>query len=196
MTGVYTVPDFGPSDLLTSAVEGVRRIKVTNQTVARQAFDDGLRFRAFYDFTLATNEVRVIKFIITKEVNLTFSGQFLDNGGLRYRVFAPGPIEGGTFTLAAESLKLNNRLGTPDVAPGITILSGGTLDLTGFSPIDQNNILTAGASAQRSTVDGAQFSPRGFPVTTAYVVLDTLDTAGNVSAPSGLLKYEWTTVAD
>lgn len=28
MTSVYTIPDFGPSDLLTSAVEGQRRVKV------------------------------------------------------------------------------------------------------------------------------------------------------------------------
>jgi hypothetical protein len=196
MSSVYTVSGFGPNDLMTSAVENVRRVKVTSQTLTEKAFDEGLRFRAFYDFTLATSEVRVIKFVITKEINLTFSAQFVDAGGLRYRVYAAGPTEGGTFTTAAESLKLNNRLNIPVVAPGITILSGGTLDTTGFSPIDQINILTAGASAQRSTVDGTQFSPRGFPVTTAYVVLDTLPTAGNTGAPSGLLKYEWTTVAD
>ena len=196
MSGVYTVPDFGPSDLLTSAVEGVRRIKVTNQTLAEKAFDEGLRFRAFYTFALSTNEVRVIKFVINKEINLNFSAQFVDNGGLRYRVFSAGPIEGGVFTDAAQSLRVNNRAGVPIVQPGTIILAGGTLDVTGFTPIDQNNILTAGASAQRSSVDGTQFSPRGFPVTTAYVVLDTLPTSGNTSAPSGLLKYEWTTVAD
>jgi hypothetical protein len=192
----YKISGFGPSDLMSSPVEGVRRAKVTNQTLTEKAFDDGLRFRAFYDFTLATSEVRVIKFVITKEINLTFSGQFMDSGGLRYRVFAAGPTEGGTFTAAAQSQRMNNRLGVPVFTSGIEILAGGTLDVTGFSPIDQNNILTAGATAQRTTVDGTQFGPRGFPVTTAYVVMDTLSTAGNTTAPSGLLKYEWTTVED
>jgi len=31
MTGVYTVPDFGPSDLLSSAKEGDRRVKVSDE---------------------------------------------------------------------------------------------------------------------------------------------------------------------
>lgn len=34
MTGVYTIPDFGPSDLLTSAKEGERRVKTNDDNIA------------------------------------------------------------------------------------------------------------------------------------------------------------------
>lgn len=39
MTGVYTIQDFGPSDLLTSAAEGSRRVKTSDGTLELAAKD-------------------------------------------------------------------------------------------------------------------------------------------------------------
>lgn len=190
MSGYPPLNGGAADDMVTTGVTGIRRYKVESIGTTEAAYDEGRRFRAFYEFALASSEVRVLKFLITKDLDLTFSAQFVDDGGLRYRVYGQGPIEGGTFSPAGFVAPSNSKTGVPVVDPGLSLWDGGTLDTTGFTPRDVSHILTAGASGQRITVDGQQISLRGFPPTAAYVVLDKLP--ASVKEPSGLLKYEWT----
>lgn len=37
MTGIYNIQDFGPSDLMTSDIEGSRRLKVSSEDVTISA---------------------------------------------------------------------------------------------------------------------------------------------------------------
>lgn len=178
------VPDFGPSDLLTSETSYKRRVKTEQGDTA---YDEGRKFRAFYDFTGATMPV-VLKFVIDKPINLMLSTQEVHDGALRYRVFTGG-VEGGTFGTTIPSLRTNNKVGTPVIDSGVTLTTGGTLDVTGQAVNDVVYVRTAGASGQTSTVADSTLSDRGFPPTTAYVVIDQIPSASK--SPEGVLKYEW-----
>lgn len=171
------------NDLIDGDRYGSRGIKASLVDIA---YEEGRKFRAFYDFTGKTLPV-VLKFVITKSIDLTLSVQEVHDGAMRYRVFTGG-VEGGTFTPIA-SLRVNNKTGVPIVDSGISISVGGTLDITGQEPNDIVYIRTSGASGQTSTVTDSAVSSRGFPPTVAYVVIDQIP--GGNKPPSGVAKYEW-----
>ena len=151
------------------------------------AYNEGRRFRVFYDFSVSTLPV-VVKFAITKNLDLTMASQTVYEGWLRYRVFIGG-TEGGTFTPIAQS-RVNNKIGIPvGIDSGMAVSAGGTLDLTGAAMTDIIYLKTIGSSNQSSTVSGEVSSVRGFPPTVAYVVIDQIP--GGNNPPKGLLKYEW-----
>lgn len=151
------------------------------------AYDQGRKFRAFYDFTDKTLPA-VIKFDVTKDIDLTLSLQEVHDGALRYRAFLGG-VEGGTFT-PISPIRLNNKSGVPVVDSGIDISVGGTLNTAGQSPSEVVYIRTSGASGQTATVTDSATSMRGFPVGLVYVVIDQIP--GGNNPPSGVAKYEWT----
>lgn len=173
-----------PDDLLTSFVVEQRRLKTEQGDTA---YDEGRKFRAFYDFTGVTMPV-VLKFVIDKPINLMLSTQEVHDGALRYRVFTGG-VEGGTFSTTIPSLRINNKAGVPIIDSGVTLTTGGTLDVTGQAVNDIVYVRTAGASGQTSTVADTTLSDRGFPPATAYVVVDQIP--GGNKSPEGVLKYEW-----
>lgn len=157
------------------------------QSAADPAYDQGRKFRVFYDFTGKTIPV-VLRFVITKPIDLTLSLQEVHDGAMRYRVFTGG-VEGGTFT-PITPLRVNNKPDVPIVDSGISISVGGTLDITGQEPNEIVYVRTSGASGQTSTVTDSALNTRGFPPTTAYVVIDQIP--GGNKPPSGVAKYEWT----
>ncbi len=55
----YTVPDFGPNDLLTSSAESFRRVRVDP---AQTGFFEGREFCSFYEFSIASGNSVVLKF--------------------------------------------------------------------------------------------------------------------------------------
>jgi len=171
------------SDTYTSSITGTRRLKTEQGSTA---YDEGRLFRTFYDFTGDTMPV-VLKFTITKDANLLSSSQEVHDGSLRYRVYTSG-VEGGTFT-DLTSYPVNNKTGVVASDSGITVSVGGTLDVSGVEPNDVVYVRTSGASGQTSTVDAITSSSRGFPPTTAYVVIDQIP--GGNKSPEGVLKYEW-----
>jgi hypothetical protein len=172
------------NDLLSSNTENARRLKTEDGSTA---YDEGRLFRTQYDILSGETLPLVIKFEISTNINLLSALQDVHDGSMRYRVFSSG-IEGGTFT-PITVYRANNKTGVPIVDSGLTVSAGGTLDVTGITPIDISYIRTAGASGQTSTVEGLQSRMRGFPPTTAYVVVDQIPTSNK--APEGVLKYEW-----
>ncbi len=151
------------------------------------SYDSGKTFRAFYDLTGLTMPV-VLKFVINQNINLTLASQEVHDGALRYRVYSGG-IEGGTFSTSIPTYQTNRKAGVPANNSGVTLTTGGTLDITGQIANDITYVRTSGASGQTSTVSDSSLGTRGFPPTTAYVVIDQIP--GSNKSPEGVLKYEW-----
>jgi hypothetical protein len=175
------------SDLMTSFVEERRRLKVD---VGSTAYEDGREFRAYYDFTKLPIPA-VLKFVITRNIDLTTSMQEIRKGGMRYRVFLGG-VEGGTFSALNTVFSKNSKTGSPVTSAGVTIFTGGTLDVTGIDPIDISYVGASGEVGQTVAVSTNENQPRGFPPTTAYIIIDSDRLPGVAEDPSGIIKYEWT----
>ena len=98
----YTVPDFGPSDLLTSSKVGLRRIAVDSQ---QTSFESNNQFRFHILFSalwgsdlppIPSSEQLVLKFTTLNPVNILTRTPEVYIGGFVYRVFADD--ENVTFT--------------------------------------------------------------------------------------------------
>lgn len=151
------------------------------------AYDEGRKFRLTYDISGETLPL-VLKFEITKNIDLTLSVQNIYEGALVYKVFVGG-VEGGAFT-PITSYRTNAKTDAPIVDSGMVVSSGGTLDITGVDYVDISYIKTASQNQRNSTVTGESISDRGYPPTTAYVVIDNIP--GDNNDPFGIVEYEWT----
>ncbi len=154
----------------------------------RPGYNEGRQFRVDYEFSIDNNDVQVLKFVINDDVDLLLSSVDIDQGGLYYRVFSGG-VEGGTFDENINIYRSNNKTGVPTPISQVSASTGGTLDVSGETPNTTIRIRTANNSAQRSTVGGSIDDMRGFPPTTAYIVMTTLD--GSNATCTGTLKIEW-----
>tara|TARA_R110000850_G_C9980505_1_gene465953 strand:+ start:189 stop:740 length:552 start_codon:yes stop_codon:yes gene_type:complete len=172
------------SDLINGAKEGIRRLKVESGALA---YDEGRRFRSFLDISNETFPL-VIKFEISKDLDLTQATQSIYEGSMQYLVVVGG-TEGGVFTPIFQTGE-NNKSTTPVVADsGMVISTGGTLNLAGSTILDMVYIKAASTSNRSSTVSVGSGSVRGFPATTAYVVITEIP--GENIDPKGVIKYEW-----
>lgn len=169
-----------PSELLTGD-----SLNVFNE---RPSYDEGKQFRIDYEFSIDSGETRVIKFEIGSNINLLSSNVDVDQGGLYYRVFAGG-VEGGLFNTPITVHRINLKTGAPSPTTSVTVSTGGTLDVTGVTPNTILRVRTANSNAQRNTVGGVLGDMRGFPPTTAYVVITTL--TGVNTTCTGTLKLRW-----
>lgn len=151
------------------------------------AFDEGKIFRAFWELNLSSNDTRVFKFVITGDIILLSSSIDIDDGGIEYRVYAGG-VESGTFT-PVTTYRSNNMSGVGAPASDVTVSTGGQLDTTGFTNTDIVRVRAANANSKQSTVGAFIDDARGFPATTAYVVVKPL--AGVSGSTSGTIKWLW-----
>jgi hypothetical protein len=94
MTGVYTVPDFGPSDLMTGEREGTRRIATDSQP---SSFKDNRQYRFFDELAAVPSTSQLVyKFSATNPINIFLRVINLWSGGRKYLVY---PADGNeTFT--------------------------------------------------------------------------------------------------
>lgn len=159
----------------------------SSQSASETAFNLGRIFRSFYELDLGANETLVFKFEVTGDVVLESSAIDIDAGGIRYAVYSGG-VEGGTFD-PLTPFKTNNVSGTPAATSNVTISVGGTLDVAGVEPNDVTRVLAANANSKQSTVGVVEGDMRGFPATTAYVVVEALD--GVNSSSTGTIKWLW-----
>lgn len=169
-----------PSELLTG--------DSLNVFSERPSYEDGRQFRIDYEFSVDSGDTQVIKFEIGSNINLLLSNIDVDQGGLYYRVFSGG-TEGGTFSDAVTVYPANSKSGVATPTPAVTVSTGGTLDITGEEPNTTLRIRTANSNAQRNTVGGVLGDMRGFPSTTAYVVITTL--TGVNTTCTGTIKLRW-----
>ena len=173
------------SDIYTSDKPGNRRLKVEESSTA---FEDGRVFRSYHELDIANNETQVFKFTLTGDVVLLSSNIDLDDGGIRYEVYNSDPIESGVFE-PIPSYQTNLASGASLNISNVVISTGGEVDVTGLTPNDVTRVLSANANSKQSTVGVIDGDERGFPATTAYVVVSVLD--GVSGGAKGTIKWLW-----
>lgn len=185
----YTIPDFGPSDLLTSNREKYRRVRVD---LAQTGFFEGREFRTFKELSIAAGATLVIRITVPVNTILQHVGLVLDAGSIKLRTVSGG-TPAGSFSEALPILSKNNMSGGAFPAPPLPLYSaqnllesGGTA-LTGGVDIDVLRLVVANASGQASSVGGNQDDARGVGPGTYYWVFNNF---GNGTA-TGVFSSFW-----
>ena len=177
----YTLPDFGPADLLTSSKEGSRRIKTQEGS---EAFSDGRAFRLPYEYSVDATP-RVLRFSSPVSFNLTLQSISCDSGNIRLDAYRGG-IESGTWTDVPAYKR--NIVDNADYTRQVTISTGGAHDPDGQPSVDKLRLRTSGATAQKSNVSGSLGTKRRLSAGTYYLVLSRID--GSETA-QGIYLIEW-----
>lgn len=189
MTGVYTVPDFGPSDLMTSEREKYRAVRVDD---GQTGFYEGRQFRTFREINIPAGNTLVFR--VTTPVNtiLQHVGLTLDGGSIRLRTLAGGTPT-GTFSDPLPIIRKNTMTGGQFPAPPLplyaaqnVIESGGT-GITGGIDIDVLRLVAAGATAQQSSIGNFSDDERGVAPGTYYWVLQNFSNG----AATGVFTSFW-----
>lgn len=168
MNGTYTVPDFGPADLLTSNREGTRRVRVD---VGQTGFFERRQIRFPYELTALADTPQVIR--VTVPVNFIIQKQSLevDQGGIVMRAYRAGTVAGVWTPVPYYS---NNFMTEqPEYAFQTVIDTGGTFTPTGPA-VEIIRVRTAGATAQQSSVTGIAGDERGLAAGTYYLVFSRM----------------------
>lgn len=107
----WTIPDFGPADLLTSAREGTRRLRAD---LGQTGFFEGREFRTFYEYSVASGQSVYLRATVPLNIILFSTSLTLDAGNMRMTLRVGG-TEGGTWSPVAVFPK-NNMTDRPDYA--------------------------------------------------------------------------------
>ncbi len=179
----YTIPDFGPADLLTSEREKFRRVRVD---VAQTGFFEGREFRSFLEFDIPTGQSIVGRF--SSPVNFILFQQALtvDSGAIKMTAEING-TPAGTYGTAMPVVG-KNRMTTrpqPYYTAQATINTGGTY--TGGTIVEVVRVVSANASAHESTVGGSVADERGLPPGDYYIRLANIGTG----AAKGVYNIFW-----
>jgi len=161
----YTIQDFGPNDLLTTAKEGTRRVKVDP---AQTGFFDGREFRISYEFDISSGQTQVIKFSCSTNFILWEQRIEVDEGFLIYKPTLNPSSATGFVTEITQYGK--NRMSTvPIVTNTVTVTTGGTI--TGGTVAETARIKVANATGQQASIGGAVYSERGLPAGDYYLTM-------------------------
>lgn len=161
----YTIPDFGPADLLTSQKIGTRRIRVdTGQT----GFFERREFRISQELSIPTGTSLVFKF--SSPVNFILWEQVIvcDANLIKFEAVVGG-TPGGTFDTPITIWGKNRMTEQPAYAGQVTISTGGTV--TGGQVAEVLRIRSANATAQQSSIGETVSSERGLPTGDYYLRL-------------------------
>jgi hypothetical protein len=163
MTGVYTVPEFGPSDLMVTPREGTRRIKTED---GRSSFYEGHQFRGFKVLSLPASGQYVIKIVVPINGILQNVAMSVHAGDVTLSTRGGG-TEGGVFTAEVPIFAKNRMIGTPAYDRQFLITGGGTQ--TGGVEVDNMRVIAASATGQRQSVS-TSIDERGVEPGTYYWV--------------------------
>lgn len=166
----YTVPDFGPSDLLTSEREGFRRLRVD---VAQTGFFEGRECRTFLEYSIPSGQTRVIRATVPVNVILFGIGVTLDQSKIRITTKADGTGSGTWSPMPV--IRKNNMAVAPAYTPVVTIDSGGTH--TGGLTIDVARLVSDAGGQRANTVGGMVADERGVAPGVYYFVIENIDGA-------------------
>lgn len=141
----YTIPDFGPSDLLTSERLGTRRMRVD---VGQTGFFERREFRISEELNIPTGTSLVYRF--ESPVNFILWEQVIecDANLLKFEAVVGG-AEGGAYTAVTVWGK-NRMTEQPEYARQVMVSKGGTV--TGGQIAEVLRLQAAGATAQRVSV--------------------------------------------
>ena len=155
MTGVYTIPDFGPSDLLTSGREGTRRVRVD---VAQTGFFEARERRSFKEWAAATTATYVIR--ATTPINVIFESLdiALEAGSARIETLVGG-TPGGSWADVLPIFNANTMTDAPAYTGQLVLDAGGTH--TAGTLLDVLRAKTDTNTNRSSSVGGSANSVRG-----------------------------------
>jgi hypothetical protein len=174
----YTIPDFGPSDLLTSAREGMRRLRVDQGSTG---FYLGREFRTFKEWPSATTEIYVIKAFVPVDIILLDVTAEIEAGQIRIETLAAGDASG----IFGESLPLfnaNNMTVAPQYTPATQLTAGGAID--GGLVLDVLRVKTDTNTQRSQSVNASQDGGRGIAPGTYHFRI-------TLTAAIGTLKLRW-----
>lgn len=185
----FTIPDFGPSDLLTSSRYKYRRIRVD---LAQTGFFEGREFRTFKELSIPQGQSVVMRINVPVNTILQSVALTLDAGSVKLRTVAGGtPV--GSFTENMPVIAKNTMTGGEFPAPPLPLylpqdtVNYGATGLTGGVDIDVIRMVVANASGQAQTVGAAVDDSRGVGPGTYYWVFTNF---GNGTA-TGVFSSFW-----
>ena len=173
----WTIPDFGPADLLTSAREGTRRLRVD---LGRTGFFEGREFRTFYEYSVPSGRSVYLRATVPLNIILFSTSLTLDADKTRVGSSASkmrmslsaGGTEGGTWSPVAVFPK-NTMTDRPTYTGQVQIESGGTH--SGGTLLDVVRLLSETAGSRESTVGGQVSDERGVGPGVYYYRLENID---------------------
>ena len=151
------------------------------------AFWEGKEYRISHEYSITAT--MVLKFVCARDFILQQQLLTCDQDAVRLAIYrSTQGVEGGTFGTTIPVRKSNFMSFIPDVTTATTITTGGTFTPNGGEvPVEVLRIRSAGATAQKATIDGDTFDERGIAAGTYYLVLSIL--AGN--NPQGVYNLKW-----
>lgn len=164
----WTIPDFGPADLLTSAREGTRRLRVD---LGQTGFFEGREFRTFYEYSVPSGQSVYLRATVPLNIILFSTSLTLDAGKIRMSLSAGG-TEAGTWTPVAVFPK-NTMTDRPAYTGQVQIESGGAH--SGGTLLDVVRLLSETAGNRASTVGGQVADERGVGPGVYYYRLENID---------------------
>ena len=179
----YTIPDFGPADLLTSDRERFRRMRVD---VGQTGFFEGREFRTFREFSIASGASLFIKFTSPVDFVLFEQSLTVDAGAVRFTALT-GATEATPFNTALPVIGKNRMAARPEPFYVAQVAVSADGAVTGGTAVEVFRVLSSNATAQQSTVGGANQSERGLPAGTYYLRIENI---GN-GAATGVYSLFW-----
>lgn len=163
----YTIPDFGPSDIMTSDAVGVRRVAVDAQ---QTSFEANYQFRMFNRLVAVPQGQQVVyKFESTNPVNIMLRKINLWSGGREYLVYpddGQNTFDDGLLGAPLKVFNVNSNLRdglSSHPVSGVTIRraqGAGIFTSTNTEPPNGDVALTDG-NANRATANYSSDGNRG-----------------------------------
>lgn len=178
----YTIDQFGPSDLLTTAKENTRRVKTDEGSTA---FFEAREFYAFKEFDIPAGESETVRVVANNDTVVQTFSVTLTLGELRVELVTGG-AETGAFQNEVPIFNANMMDEAPNVSPNVTMQNGG--EHSGGTIVDLL-LANAGSPARQARTNSAtEPLPIGFAPGTFYIRLVNSD---NDSRAQGLLRVRW-----
>ena len=178
-----------PIDLMTSELRAHRRLKVENRD---PSYTQGTQFRISYSLTVTSGSPIVLR--VTSPINFELVSQTLatHQSGIVFEAYRDiQGVESGTFGVSVPIYKNNFQSTANNYTNQVAIETGGvfTPDI-GQAAVETINVLSANASAQRSTVELGAQGNRGLSAGTYYLVFSKLSGAGTALGVYSLIFDE------
>lgn len=177
----YTVDQFGPSDLLTTAKEGTRRLKID---AGNTGFYEGREFRVFKEFDIPEGTSETIKVTATGDTIVQLFGASLVLGSLRIEL-VQGGTEGDDFTGDLPIYPANTTSIAPVADQAVAMQNGGTH--TGGDIVDLILLVAGSPATQAKEITANEERLLGFPAGTFYI---RLVSNGSANA-KGVFRARW-----
>lgn len=175
----YTIPDFGPADLLTSEKEGFRRLQVDQ---AQTSFFEGREFRIARKVSIPAATPLFFRFVSAVDFILADQEINASIGDIELRAWrSTQGTAGGVFSTVIPIFGKNTSSEFRDYngsryVSQVSITTGGTFTPTDpESYVDYDRAKTAGATAQQISVSGGSDTARYLSAGTYYIQLSSLD---------------------